>query len=40
MLFFVNFVSSNMNISVNEKYNILKINDLQDRALLFKVYEC
>ena len=31
--FLVNFVSSNMNISVNEKYNILKINDLQDRAL-------
>ncbi len=31
--FLVNFVSSNMNISVNEKYNILKINDLQGRAL-------
>ena len=31
--FLVNFVSSNMNISVNEKYNILKINGLQDRAL-------
>ena len=31
--FLVNFVSSNMNISINEKYNILKINGLQDRAL-------
>ena len=31
--FLVNFVSSNMNISVNEKFKILLINDLQKRAL-------
>ncbi len=31
--FLVNFVSSNMNISVVEKFKILSINDLQKRAL-------
>ena len=31
--FLVNFVSSNMNISVSEKYKILEIDDLQERAL-------
>ena len=31
--FLVNFVCSNMNISVQEKYKILKTNDLQERAL-------
>ena len=31
--FLVNFVSSNMNISVTEKFKILSINDLQKRAL-------
>jgi len=31
--FLVNFVSSNMNISVEEKYKILCIDDLQKRAL-------
>ena len=31
--FLVNFVSSNMNISVSEKFKILSINDLQKRAL-------
>ena len=31
--FLVNFVSSNMNISVAEKFKILSINDLQKRAL-------
>ena len=31
--FLVNFVSSNMNISVEEKFKILSINDLQKRAL-------
>ena len=31
--FLVNFVSSNMNISVGEKYKILKIDSLQKRAL-------
>ena len=31
--FLVNFVSSNMNISVNEKFKILSIDDLQKRAL-------
>ena len=31
--FLVNFVSSNMNISVSEKFKILSIDDLQKRAL-------
>lgn len=31
--FLVNFVSSNMNLSVKEKQELLEINDLQDRAL-------
>ena len=31
--FLVNFVSSNMNLSVKEKQDLLKINDLKDRAL-------
>ncbi len=31
--FLVNFVSSNMNLSVEEKQELLKINDLKDRAL-------
>merc|ERR1712054_603096 len=31
--FLVNFVSSNMNISVSDKYKILKIDNLQQRAL-------
>ncbi|MCF6295760.1 MAG: endopeptidase La [Flavobacteriaceae bacterium] len=31
--FLVNFVSSNMNLSVEEKQQLLEINDLQDRAL-------
>ena len=31
--FLVNFVSSNMNISVSEKYKILEIDNLQQRAL-------
>ncbi|MBL6591174.1 MAG: endopeptidase La [Flavobacteriaceae bacterium] len=31
--FLVNFVSSNMNISVGEKYKILEVNSLQKRAL-------
>tara|TARA_S200000501_G_scaffold274987_1_gene258709 strand:+ start:25 stop:2469 length:2445 start_codon:yes stop_codon:yes gene_type:complete len=31
--FLVNFVSSNMNISVSDKYKILEINNLQQRAL-------
>jgi len=32
--FLVNFVSSNMNLSVQEKYEILKTSDLQKRALM------
>lgn len=31
--FLVNFVSSNMNLSVNEKQSLLEINDLKKRAL-------
>ncbi|MEH6537463.1 MAG: endopeptidase La [Psychroserpens sp.] len=31
--FLVNFVSSNMNLSVREKQDLLEINDLKDRAL-------
>ncbi|WP_196891557.1 endopeptidase La [Aureivirga marina] len=31
--FLINFVSSNMNLSVEEKQNLLKIDDLKDRAL-------
>ncbi|WP_431157976.1 endopeptidase La [Winogradskyella poriferorum] len=31
--FLVNFVSSNMNLKVEEKQNLLKINDLKERAL-------
>ena len=31
--FLVNFVSSNLNISVEEKQKLLEINDLKDRAL-------
>ncbi|OEK08373.1 endopeptidase La [Flavivirga aquatica] len=31
--FLVNFVSSNMNLSVSEKQSLLEINDLQQRAL-------
>lgn len=31
--FLVNFVSSNMNLSVKEKQELLEINDLKDRAL-------
>ncbi|MGR7814085.1 endopeptidase La [Lacinutrix undariae] len=31
--FLVNFVSSNMNLSVEEKQNLLEINDLKERAL-------
>jgi ATP-dependent Lon protease len=31
--FLVNFVSSNMNLSVKEKQDLLKINNLKDRAL-------
>ncbi|MBN4085411.1 endopeptidase La, partial [Flavobacteriaceae bacterium AH-315-B10] len=31
--FLINFVSSNMNLSVEEKQELLEINDLQDRAL-------
>ncbi|OUR98998.1 endopeptidase La [Flavobacteriales bacterium 33_180_T64] len=31
--FLVNFVSSNMNLSVNEKQELLEINDLKERAL-------
>ncbi len=31
--FLVNFVSSNMNLSLTEKQDLLEINDLQDRAL-------
>ncbi|MGJ8550483.1 endopeptidase La [Winogradskyella wichelsiae] len=31
--FLVNFVSSNMNLNVEEKQELLKINDLKDRAL-------
>tara|TARA_B100000767_G_scaffold11789_1_gene11417 strand:+ start:1 stop:2022 length:2022 start_codon:yes stop_codon:yes gene_type:complete len=32
--FLINFVSSNMNLSVVEKQKLLEINDLQERALL------
>jgi len=32
--FLVNFVSSNMNLSVKEKQELLEINDLQERALV------
>ena len=32
--FLINFVSSNMNLSVVEKQNFLEVNDLQERALL------
>ena len=32
--FLINFVSSNMNLSVVEKQNLLEVNDLQERALL------
>ena len=32
--FLINFVSSNMNLSVAEKQELLKINNLKDRALL------
>ncbi len=32
--FLINFVSSNMNLSVSEKQELLKINNLKDRALL------
>lgn len=31
--FLINFVSSNMNLSVDEKQKLLEINDLQERAL-------
>jgi len=31
--FLVNFVSSNMNLKVQEKQSLLKVNDLKDRAL-------
>jgi ATP-dependent Lon protease len=31
--FLINFVSSNMNLSVNEKQSLLEINDLKERAL-------
>ncbi len=31
--FLINFVSSNMNLSLSEKQDLLEINDLQDRAL-------
>lgn len=31
--FLINFVSSNMNLTVNEKQNLLAVNDLKDRAL-------
>ncbi len=31
--FLVNFVSSNMNLSVKDKQNLLEINDLEERAL-------
>ena len=31
--FLINFVSSNMNLTVNEKQDLLAINDLKDRAL-------
>ncbi|PHQ28715.1 endopeptidase La [Leeuwenhoekiella nanhaiensis] len=31
--FLINFVSSNMNLTVEEKQNLLEINDLQERAL-------
>jgi ATP-dependent Lon protease len=31
--FLINFVSSNMNLSVDEKQQLLEINDLQERAL-------
>ncbi len=38
--FLVNFVSSNMNLKVEEKQELLKINDLKERALAnFKIYE-
>jgi len=32
--FLVNFVCSNMNLSINEKYEILKTSDLHERALM------
>jgi len=32
--FLVNFVCSNMNLSIDEKYEILKTNDLHERALM------
>ena len=32
--FLINFVSSNMNLSVVEKQKLLEVNDLQERALL------
>ena len=32
--FLVNFVCSNMNLSIQEKYDILKTSDLHDRALM------
>jgi ATP-dependent Lon protease len=32
--FLVNFVCSNMNLSIQEKYEILKTSDLQERALM------
>ena len=32
--FLVNFVCSNMNLSIDEKYKILKTNDLHERALM------
>ncbi len=39
--FLINFVSSNMNLSVKEKQQILSIADLQERAIsCFKIYEC
>lgn len=36
--FLVNFVSSNMNLSVKEKQDLLDTNDLQDRALMTLKY--
>lgn len=31
--FLINFVSANMNLSVNEKQSLLEVNDLQERAM-------
>ena len=36
--FLINFVASNMNLSVNEKQKLLETNDLKDRALITLKY--